>query len=527
MGFPRCFHFQSSLNSLSGQRFARDCILIDNRVYSAFEKTITSPHLHEYSVLLSIFFEKDLTIEQITKLEHSRNYVSELRQAFPQSSTIRLLAFMTELARSKSPYFQATIEQGTLDKAYKTLLKENQGDPALWLAYTEVEALLDPTSAQQKIEGLSKKVLASFASDNKFDTKILRLAFLDQHFRMSDTSPDNRLSAFIFALNLAMETLSDLRIDISKYASDLKEVCSDKYSEISECLSKYGSSFLVIFKLLEKLLTSYMQVTAQTQLENTVEGSFVNKRSSISITEFCVITFLWSFFGSISGIDIDQPMTVFVSDWFNIMQAKITMLTNVYVKQLKTDILLREIKAVVLMSHNLVEFLQRTLPQRAIRLSQLFSRVYREILPLDQSILELMIEDSIQHAYRFQLISDLKQKGVSFTYSEVLFLIFKLQRKDPQAFENLQSYLISDFAASNLSKQLLHDMKTSLKTKPQEGIQRSHTAWFDCGIDIEWQNNALLCLQEIKAQSLLQKDSPSAVSELLTLLHSSPYNKVK
>lgn len=526
LGFPQVIYHSTSLLAINNQRFAKSCLLLDNGMYQVFEQVMRSPHLSLHAAVMSSILEKDLTLAQISQFEYGRNYLAAMAAVYPQSSVLRYSYFIAELARAKSPYYQAMLSKDKLEAGFKRLLKENQADASLWIAYVEIEVLLEILRPDQKLQALSGKVLRSLNSASSADIKYIRVSFLDMVFRLVDPRTVGSVQAFKMSLAGVMGILSDLRIDTSQYADSLNEPLEDDCQDLPIYLSKHATSFLTLGKLADKLLSSFVQLSAQNQLDNTIDSSFINKKDPFSVTDFTVLVVLQTYFGVVAGINVDNRTVETVCDWFAVMQAKIRMLSNVYAKQYRADRLVNEVRGVVLITHNLVRFMQKLMPQNQIRLTQLYSRVYTEMLPLDQAIFELIAEDLLDHTYRFQLLADLKAQGVQLSFAEVLALLFKLKRIDCDGTDNLQEYLLRHYSSQDLSERMLHDLKVSETQRLSTDTPKPTFTWFAHGMQLIYQNCASLTLQEVFSHRLLAHPTSSGRDCLLSMVHRAPYNKV-
>jgi hypothetical protein len=514
------------LLTFSHQRLAKDCLTIDNRMYDVFEKSIRSPHLCNFAVMLSSLLEKDLAVAQITKFECARNYLAKLLEVYPQSKVLQFTLFVIELTRSKSPYYQAIFEQTVLDQPFKAMLKDNQHNSDLWIAYIEMEALLNPEQAYMKIESLSSKVLKSFNSIEKSETKFIRVSIMDLYFRLTLTDSTSTLKVLVSIIQLAIQVIKDLGIQVSSYALELTEIVIEEGEDVLSFMAKHATSFLSLSKLTDKLLSSVIQLSGQSPIENTVDSSFINKKKSFCITDFTVLAVLQALFSVLAGTFSSESLWGSISAWAGVQEARQRQLSSVYVKQQRADLLACEVKSALLAVNGLLAFAGRLLPQRAASLAAANARVYARLLPLDASLLALLAQDCLARSYRFLFLADLKALGVRLNFAEVAALAFLLQRADPQGTENLQEFLLKTHAEKTLSKLLLEDLKATLTESEAEKSQRASWTWYSQGIGIIYQNNALLTLQEVMIARSLAKSPSSAASSILSCLHKAPFNKV-
>jgi hypothetical protein len=430
------------------------------------------------------------------------------------------------MARSKSPYYQAIEEQTSLDQHFKTILKDNQSNFSLWIAFIEIEALMNQEQAFEKIQGLSNKVLKSFEGKDGANIKSIRVSILDNYFRLLPPFSSQRTKEIVTIISMALQVLKDLRINLSSYASDLDQIENNGDEDVICLLSRFGTSFLSLSKLTYKLVTSVVQLTGQSPVENIIDSSFINKKQPYTISDFTVLVVVHAIFGTLAGTLKEESLQSLIQDWFEIHQTKLRQLSNVYVKQFRTDFLLHEIKSTVLILNNLMSFVGNTIPQRYISLATLNAYIYRSILPMDASILSFIVSQSLRQSFRFQLIADLKRQGLGFNFAEVLAILFHLQRADPSGTENLQDYLLNLYSEKTLIKQLLDDLKASVEDAEKGGHQGSVHSWHSTGLGIISQNNALLSLQEVQISRSQLKVVPSAASTIQGFLHRAPFNRV-
>lgn len=515
-----------SAMSLSQFSITKECLCADNRMYEVRDKTLRSPHLFSFSTFLSLILEKDLSVAQLSKFEFAVNYISKLRQVYSQSNLLLYIQFILEMAKSKSPYFQVIKANADIDEPFKRILKDHQDQVDLWIAFIEIEALLNPEQAFTKIESLSSKVLKSVIKSSSADVKAVRVSVMDLYFRLALGGSASVVEVLTALVQQGVQVVKDLGIQLATYAPELVDLELNKEEDASFFLSKHSTSFLGLSRLTEKLLRSVIQLTTTSAIETTIDSSFLNKKKSFSITDFTILTVVYSFFGVLSGQFDSQFVEHMMHDWVDIHLTKLNQISNIYVKQYRVDLLLSEVRSTVIILNNLMGFVAKAVPQRTKSLLQLNAGVYSSILPLDASLLSFIVAENITASYRFQLLENLKKSGVRFCFAETLAVLFELQRSDPVGTLNLQEYLLHLYSEKTVDQILLENLKVFMLEKEKNKEKRSVVSWFSHGKGIIYQNQALLTLQEILATRETSKSGSSATSNILKCIHKAPFNKV-
>jgi hypothetical protein len=565
LGLPRLYFPQPIMESLTFHDFVRTTLLVETGKSSLrlFESLISSPHLWSFALTFSNLIEGVLRVDQISKFEHGRRIVSELLKKNPTSGILLYASFCIELLKSKSPIYQkisstseTKLESGRIavDGSFKTLLKGNQTNYRLWMAYIEVETFVpnEPEEGYQKFNQLVDKVTAAFKASD--DNSSVRLGLIDILARLGQTTQvfqsELRLSILKSIISMSFEILTSLGIQTSQFTFGQQKSSSfdrnDEGANIQEdaftFLAAQGTDFLNLSQILFKLYVTFMQLETSKEVKNFIDGSLLTKFQPFYTTDFCIVVVLWYLFSSLAGKpNLEELLIGMIQDWQRLQHTRWQKMTNTYLKQYKQEKLRVELKTMTMMVSNLANFFKIVLPTARMQLQiEFFSKIYTEILPRDNTALENIVRWTAENKYRFEWVDFAKKSGVRFCFSTLLSLLFSFKRFgsarcDENSLQVFNMYLLQQYSDKRFIDQLLEDLQADVtkinqlkgetKTKHFEGARGglvhgqgeiNSLNWFDSGMSIMLEARAHSIVQDSYGQLL--KSNSSIVNQDKTKL---------
>ncbi len=509
-------------NSYAFQQLATDSVKTGSCSQSCFDKLIVSPYLKSFATFLTSVTERDMHVTQVSKFEFCRRVVASLRNSsYSNSPLIRHASLVLEYAKTKSPFYLSVFRGVNLDSCFKEILKANQKDHCLWVSFVELEVMYEPADPFDKWKSLAAKVLKSFQAADAY--KSIRVSFLDIFLRcIPQTAQVDGPSLLKHLLDYCFSLMEDLKTDTSSFGfRSVAPEALEALREVTSILSRFALDFLTLHKLAYHLVTSHLKHLATEPAKNTIDASFINKKLPYELDDFSCCFTLWIVFGVLSQQIDEKLMLQVLKSWLDVHQAKLKKTSNVYARHYLEEKVHDGLEALALLVNSVRCFARRVLPACAVDFEHFFSTVYRELLPGNLSILDVLVEESVRGKFNFEVVSAIRKNGMRGDFPSTLATIYKLRKVNEELYRNLTQSLLRDSHQSSILDSLLEDQKFLIQ-RGEAGLQPACSS----GFELQAHFNAFVNLQSLYLASELRAREEDQRSLALSLIHKFPFSKV-
>lgn len=522
LGLPAVFCRKSMMKTQAFHRLVKDSMTKSegSKTFKIFEKLLSSPSLCNFALLASHVLESDMSVADITKFEFARKVVRQIMHVYPQSTAIRFVSFVVELLRSKSSHFKLLFDTKDLDTNFKEILKAQQSDHFLWIAFIELQAITAAGQTSELLDNLSNKVMKTFQKTDQ--AALVKLLILDIYIRLDRNDQKSRVQLLGKVLDIAFSIVQDLGINTDQFSYLTKK--SEMYFPTDEpylILNTFATDFLQMFQMLQKLMISYMKIAQQKETKNTINDSFINKKKQLSLGDFGILYSLFTLFGGLTGKLTEQDSLAYMQQWQAVLKFKQSSVTNRYRAAYQQDKQNGELRCMAYLSANIREYIE-SIVGRLLFMDAFDKWVYQEVAPCDLLFFDRIVDRILHTSYQFQIVERLEEKGVSTSSEQTLALLFKLERVDSEKYTNLQSFILDSLAAQSLLDEVMKDKKRLLINKL---LQETNSEGLP-GLDLLLRNEAIIVLSEISLLRDSARDPFRSKQKCLNLIHATPYNKV-